>query len=211
MSQAELRELALNMPAVARVLSGLHQRYRDALDQAYAASVRLGDDRSDVAARPAAFETVREFFYARRNHIVGLDLAAEALAQAEQLAPWRMSEPLIDRLASRHGVSVQIEAGAGIGDGVRRYDPQRRILRLSRRLADGQRAFQLATQLAFLEHADLLEAELAGAGLDLEAARWPWSAWPITSLEQLYCPTANFSPRRRPPATTSRRYRTVLA
>jgi predicted transcriptional regulator/transcriptional regulator with XRE-family HTH domain len=168
-SQAELRELALNMPAVARVLSGLHQRYRDALDQAHAASVRLGDDRGDVAIPPAAFETVRDFFYARRNHIADLDRTAEALAQEEQLAPWRLSEALIARLGARHGVSVQMEAGAGVEDGVRRYDPSARILKLSRRLADGQRAFQLATQLAFLEHADLLEAELAGAGLDGEA------------------------------------------
>src|SRR5580692_901348 len=88
-SQAELRELALNMPAVARALCGLHQRYRDALDQAYAASVRLGDDRAEMTAPPAAYEAVRDFFYVRRNHIADLDLAGEGLANEERLTPWR--------------------------------------------------------------------------------------------------------------------------
>jgi predicted transcriptional regulator/DNA-binding XRE family transcriptional regulator len=170
-SQAELRELALSMPAVARALSGLHQRYRDALDQAYAASVRLGDDRAEITGPPAAFETVRDFFYARRNHIADLDRAGEALAEEERLAPWSMTAPLTQRLARRHGVTVQVEARAESRDGVRSFDPHTRVLRLSPRLGDGQRAFQLATQLAFLEHDALIDGQLDGAGLDAEAHR----------------------------------------
>jgi len=170
-SQAELRELALNMPAVARLLSELHQRYRDALDQAHAASVRLGDDRGTAAGPQAAHEAVRDFFYGRRNHIEALDLTAEALAGEEGLAPWNRSRALIRRLGDRHGVTVAIEPEPDVFDGVRLYDPRRRILKLSSRLTDGQRAFQLATQLAFLEQDQLIDSELSGAGLDPEAHR----------------------------------------
>lgn len=166
-SQSELRELALNMPAVARAIGGLHQRYRDALDQAHAASVRLGDDRGDMPSPPAAHEEVRDVFYARRNHIADLDLAAEALAEEERLTPGGMGSALMERLSRRHRVTVQIENGSDLA--ARRYDAQARTLRLARRLSDGQQAFQLATQLAFLEQDDLLQRELAGARLSAEA------------------------------------------
>lgn len=168
-SQAELRELALNMPAVARAIGGLHQRYRDALDQAHSASVRMGDDRGDdrggAPSAPAVHEEVRDFFYGRRNHIADLDLAAEALA--EGLTPGLMAAGLAERLQRRHGVTVSLEARAD--PATRRYDAQGRTLRLSSRLSEGQRAFQLATQLAFLEEGERLDGELVGAKLSPEA------------------------------------------
>jgi predicted transcriptional regulator/transcriptional regulator with XRE-family HTH domain len=166
-SQAELRELALNMPAVARAIGGLHQRYRDALDQVHAAAVRVGDDRGDTPSAPAVHEEVRDYFYARRNHIAALDLAAETLAEEDRLTPGAMASALADRLVRRHGVSVRLESSADLG--ARRYDAETRVLRLSRRLSDGQQAFQLATQLAFLEQDALLDVELSGAGLSVEA------------------------------------------
>lgn len=166
LAQAELRSLAMNMPAAARLIIGLHQRYRQALDQAHTAGTRLGDDRAEVVGPPAPYEEVRDFFYARRNHIARLDSAAEALAQEEGVRPGAATAGLARRLQGRHGVAVELSTDTAAG---RRYDAEARRLVLSARLSEGQKAFQMATQLAFLEYDDLLARELDGARLSPEA------------------------------------------
>jgi XRE family transcriptional regulator, fatty acid utilization regulator len=166
LAQAELRSLAMNMPAAARLITGLHQRYRLALDEAHAAVSRLGDDRAGATGSPAPYEEVRDFFYARRNHIVRLDGVAETLAFEEGVRSGSAAEALARRLERRH--RVNIEPAAELPSG-RQYDPIARRLKLSSRLTEGQRAFQLATQLAFLEYDDLLDRELEGAALSGEA------------------------------------------
>lgn len=165
LTSAELRSLAMNMPAAARLIASLHQRYRLALDQAHTAAARLGDDRGEAAGPPAPYEEVRDFFYSRRNHIVGLDGAAETLAFEEGVRPGAAAEALARRLTTRHGVALEVSDGR---EG-RRYVPDNRRLTLSPKLSEGQRAFQLATQLAFLEYDDLLASELDGARLSPEA------------------------------------------
>lgn len=166
-ARSELRELALNMPAAARVVVGLHQRYRAALDQAQAASSRLGDTRHDAPGPPTAYEEVRDFFYERRNHITALDAAAEALAFQLQIRPSTVVGALAARLAERHGVSLEIDPDRTTP--ARRFVASDRRLVLSSRLTDGQRAFQTATQLALLEYDDLIARELADTSLTLEA------------------------------------------
>ena len=49
-STAELRELAINMPAVGRALVGLNRRYRQAIEQSAALAARLGEDRQAETA-----------------------------------------------------------------------------------------------------------------------------------------------------------------
>ncbi|TXL81943.1 ImmA/IrrE family metallo-endopeptidase [Vineibacter terrae] len=151
-SMAETRELAANMPAVGRALLSLHRRYRAAVDRAEAMAMRLGDDWQATAPPPMPYEEVRDFFYARHNHIAELDDAAEHLHAAAGLAAGVVNTGLADYLARRHGVRVAINAGDAAGEGVqRRYDPASRVLHLSAHLRPGQQAFQMATQLAFLE------------------------------------------------------------
>ena len=162
---AELKSLAMNMPAAARLIASLHQRYRQALEQAHTAAARLGDDRAEGTGSPAPYEEVRDFFYSRRNHIVGLDGAAETLAFEEGVRPGAAAAALARRLTARHGVALEL---SDEHDG-RRFDPVNHRLTVSTRLNEGQRAFQLATQLAFLEYDDLLSRELEGARLSPEA------------------------------------------
>ena len=173
-SLAEIRELAANMPAVARTLLALHQGRREALERLQA----LGDDRGGGHAEPQAYEEVRDFFFARHNHIAELDDAAEALAGTLQLAPGRCESELAQRLEAAHGVRVVTQPVAAMalegGDAVhpqRRFDPHSRVLTLSGTLAPGQRAFQMATQLALLEQGGALRRIAEGAGLSGEPAR----------------------------------------
>lgn len=156
-SLPELQEVAAQMPALGRAIVAMYRRTLDATAQMEAMALRLGDDRMEAApaARAMPFEAVRDFFFAHQNHFDALDRAAEALAakaalEGAALAPW-----LAQRLLEQHRVRVVHDDGTG--DGKRRYDPHSRTLSLSRALDAGQQAFQLATQLAFLEAGELIE------------------------------------------------------
>ena len=78
-STVELRELALNMPAVGRALVSLHRKARQSAERAEIMALRLGEDAAREAPARMPFEQVRDFFYARRNHVAELDGAAERL------------------------------------------------------------------------------------------------------------------------------------
>ncbi|QFZ87195.1 ImmA/IrrE family metallo-endopeptidase [Variovorax paradoxus] len=161
----ELREVASQMPAVARALLALHRRHQEAQERLELMAAELGDGRGEISrSRPMPFEVVRDFFFAHQNHFDPLDtaaesLAAEALAHGGPLAEW-----LQQRLLKVHGVRVvPDDDAAGALDSQRRYDPASRVLRLSAGLEPGQQAFQLATQLALLEQAALIESLVAQA------------------------------------------------
>jgi XRE family transcriptional regulator, fatty acid utilization regulator len=171
---AELRELALNMPAVGRALVNLNQKYRQAIEQTAALAARLGEDRqAEAAILPSTpFEEVRDFFYAQHNYFPVLDEAAEAMGQRMQLCIGQATPSLQSYLAEHHGVNVVIDTVEGLASGTqRRFDRQTRTLYLSPRLRPGQQAFQLGTQIAMLTLDDELRALVDKAGVTSEAAR----------------------------------------
>jgi len=161
-STAELRELAINMPAVGRALVSLNRRHRQAVEQTAALAARLGEDRQAATAilPSTPYEEVRDFFYARHNYIAELDDVAEQLAA--KLAPSSALSPavLVDHLRASHGVTILVD-NAPTGPH-RQFDSQNRTLHLSHRLEPGQQAFQLATQIAMLGF-DTQLSELVGA------------------------------------------------
>lgn len=144
---AELRELAANMPEVARSIVAMQARLRETTERA---DLFAGQITGGPAHSPAAFEAVRDWFYERRNHVAELDMAAEAIG--DTLPAGRMAAGLTDRLAGRHGIRIAQSAG----DALRHYDPAGRILSLAAHLDPGQVAFQIATQLAFLEQGEAI-------------------------------------------------------
>ncbi|QIL43855.1 DUF2083 domain-containing protein [Acidovorax sp. HDW3] len=176
-SLAEMRELAANMPALARRLLALHQGQRSAQERADALAAQLGDERGGplLQGAPPAYEEVRDFFFSRHNHIAELDDLAEQYASAWGLQPARAHEALAQRLLAAHGVRCVLddapEANGQADTPWRQFDPASRVLRLAASLEAGQRAFHMATQLAFLECAPLLQQLAEGAGLASAQAR----------------------------------------
>ncbi len=177
-SQAELRAMAQQMPALAQVLIRLQHRRRDAEDRLATLAASLGDRSGDVArATRQPHEEVRDFFYERHNHIAPLDEQAEALASSiiaagEPHDPRTLSARLEAWLRDRHGVTTlslpEAEAdtrtGSGIASGaLRRFDARHKRLYLHDAAEPAQRAFQLATQLAYLEAGTAID-ELAASG-----------------------------------------------
>jgi XRE family transcriptional regulator, fatty acid utilization regulator len=160
-SPAEITELATTMPSVARAFIALLRRHRDMVEHASAVVGGQGAP-AEVPLVPMPHEEVRDFFYDRQNHIAPLDEAAEALGGGfEPGVDARV--PLVHHLRDAHDVRVVTQPPDAPAGELRRYDPAARVLRLSGQLRPGQQAFQLATQVALLEHATLLD-ELAGGG-----------------------------------------------
>ncbi len=172
-SQAEIRELASNMPAVARTLLALGRRQREAQEREEALALRLGLDRGEQSLRkPMAFEEVRDFFYARHNYIDELDKLAEKLFSTWQLQPGATADGLARQLAQAHGIGiVRSSAGDGGSATLRRYDAAHRLLHLSPALSPGQQAFHMATQLAFLEAGELIDSLSEAAAFASDEAR----------------------------------------
>lgn len=154
-STVELRELALNMPAVGRALVSLHRKARQSAERAEIMALRLGEDAAGEAPARMPFEQVRDFFYARRNHVAELDEAAERLYAEAGLSPRQVRPGLAVWLAERHGVRVIFDE---TDEAQRRYDGPSRTLYVSAFIKQGQQAFQMALQLAFLEAGDLIES-----------------------------------------------------
>ena len=119
------------------------------------------------------YEEVRDFFYAHHNYVPALEDASERLGAEASLVPGDMSGRLARRLEAKHGVRVVTddESDDDASPTLRRYDTSTRVLRLPRYLRPGQRAFQMAAQLAFLELGDLLRDLAHGAQLTSDEAR----------------------------------------
>ena len=167
----EIRELAANMPAVGRALLSLHRRYRESVERSEAMAARLGEDWPAAAPSPMPYEEARDYFYARNNHIAELDEVAEHLHDTEGLAVGPLNAGLADYMARRHGVRVAMASVEEAGGEQRRYDPTNKVLHLSPHLRVSQQAFQMATQLAFLEMGDLLHKLTDEAALSGDEAR----------------------------------------
>ncbi|MGN5236270.1 short-chain fatty acyl-CoA regulator family protein [Rhodococcus sp. SJ-3] len=162
-SPSEIDELLSRNPFAARVLVGLHRRLRGVTEQLE----QLAPGDPGVVADQSAttpYEEVRDFFYDRRNHIAELDDAAEELFTSRGLTVGGLDLQLSGLLHDEHGITVVIRTDEPDRIGPKRtYDPVTKVLTLARRLTPGQRAFQLATQLAFIAHAGTVDAVVADA------------------------------------------------
>lgn len=177
----ELREVAAKLPHLAQALLAMHRRQQQDAERIDMLTVRLGDGRVSLgsdetaeasAPRQMAFEAVRDFFFAHRNHFDSLDRAAERLAAQAAEQGGHLQEWLQQRLQLRHQVLVlRGDMSPDIGDSHRRYDAATRTLYVAPQLRPTQQAFQLATQLALLEFDALIEAELQGTHWQDDATR----------------------------------------
>ncbi|MDO5605089.1 MAG: short-chain fatty acyl-CoA regulator family protein [Paracoccus sp. (in: a-proteobacteria)] len=160
-SPAELTELADNSPALARMIVDLRRRLRDATERADMLAEQISGQHDDSLALPTAYEAVRDYFYARRNHIDELDRAAEVTGEGLPHDPASRADLLAARLAG-HGIALRMDAP---GDDLRRFDAAAQVLHLSARLDAGQRAFQIATQIALIEAAGIIDRLCAASNL----------------------------------------------
>jgi XRE family transcriptional regulator, fatty acid utilization regulator len=163
---AQVEELVARMPAIGQTLVNLHRRLHDTTADLEALHSRANLDSSDTSVlsqQPMPFEEVRDFFYDRKNYIGELDIAAEELFNKNQLRIGGLDGQLAELLGDQLGVTVVIDDGQALGSNSKRlFAPESRTLYLARWLHPGQRAFQLATQIALLTQARLIDGIIAG-------------------------------------------------
>lgn len=162
-SWEEAAEVARDHPDVARAFVALHRRYRDAAEQVAALATASADSPGTGLLPAEPHDEVRDFFYAHHNHIASLDGVAERAAQDWGLgADLPASDVLRRRLDEVHRVTV-VQATPDRAADARRFDAASRLLFLSPWLTEGQRAFQLATQIALLEYGPALDSVVDAA------------------------------------------------
>lgn len=101
-------------------------------------------------------EEVRDYFYRRQNYIGALDVAAEDLNTRIRMNRGDVRTMIGRRIETVH--DVRVVRRVDLPDGIwHQYHKDDRRLELSAQLNRGQQAFRIATELAFLEHQDLLD------------------------------------------------------
>jgi XRE family transcriptional regulator, fatty acid utilization regulator len=159
-SSAQIEELVARMPEVGRNLVAVYRRLRDATEELEAYRSHATTETPLPVERPMPFEEVRDFFYDRNNYIGELDIAAEEMFVEAGMTLGGLDVQLSALMYDRFGVRVVIDAGLG-EHAKRSYDPDTKVLRIAQWLLPGQRAFQIATQLALVSQRELLSAVLA--------------------------------------------------
>ncbi len=160
---AQVEELVARMPAVGQTLVNLHRRLHDTTADLEALHSRANVDTSAMSQQPMPFEEVRDFFYDRKNYIGELDIAAEDLFDENRLRIGGLDGQLAKLLADKLGVTVVIDDGQALDPNSKRlFAPESKTLYLARWLHPGQRAFQLATQIALLTQSRLITGIIGG-------------------------------------------------
>jgi XRE family transcriptional regulator, fatty acid utilization regulator len=160
---AQIEELVARMPAVGQTLVNLHRRLHDATADLEALHSRTNVEVSATSQQPMPFEEVRDFFYDRKNYIGELDVAAEELFNQNRLRVGGLDGQLAELLDDKLGVSVVLDDGEALNpNSKRQFHPESKTLYVARWLHPGQRAFQLATQIALLTQGKLITGIIAG-------------------------------------------------
>ncbi|MCG6566851.1 short-chain fatty acyl-CoA regulator family protein [Tessaracoccus sp. ZS01] len=152
---SDLQQIARTMPEVTEAIVRLHRGYRDAVTLVESDTARAG---GRLALMP--HERVLEFFDKHLNYFNALDRTAERLAKAVGHRGGDLMHQLRSHLEAVHGVQVTIDRG-GLAQDMHAYDERHRTLVLAPDLREGQQAFRMATQLAYLEAEHLLDEALA--------------------------------------------------
>ncbi len=159
-SRAQIEEFVARMPEIGRSLVAVHRRLRDATEELEGYRSRATAETSLPPERPMPFEEVRDFFYDRNNYIGDLDVAAEQMFAESGMRVGGLDIQLSELMRERFGITVVID-DALPETTKRRYHEDTKVLRVARWLMPGQRAFQIATQLALLSQSDLISAIVA--------------------------------------------------
>ena len=153
----DVRELVQNSPQLARGVFELYRAYQHAQDSLDTLAAKLSDGQGfDPEATRLPSEEVGDFIQQAMNHFPELETAAEELGSRAGLDSDNPFPGLVAACVAR-GIQVRVHRISETPGLLRRYDPDRRILSLSELLTQRSRSFQLAHQLALLEHGALLD------------------------------------------------------
>ena len=147
----DLQLASSNAPAFARAFLKLHRAHRQNSERLASLSEALGNE--GAALSPLPWEEVRDFFHYCDNYIDAVDRAAERDGNDLQ---FDRQPALATRLSDKHGIMLRLATAAPL----RRLDRDAKTLIIAADADTATQNFQIAHQIALLEHNDLLEATL---------------------------------------------------
>ncbi len=161
-------------PEVARAVVSLYRAYRASItDRTVLVEQLAGTGWGDESLEPPRLpsEEVSDLLQSCMNHFPELETAASQLRTEADARAESLDRGLMAHLADRHGVDVDIIPANEAGSAVRRFDAARGRLVLSEVLPPRSRSFQLAHQIALIEHRPVLDGYLAQGNLSTEDSR----------------------------------------
>lgn len=173
-SRQELQDLAQASPDAAQAMLRLYQAYREASSTVTELTQRLATHDQHPASDTRRFpaEDLRDVLRANNNHFPELEEAAEALRDRAGLTSEGVEQGLRDHLANGPlSLGVSVVPVDVLPATLRLYDRHRRRILLSEVLTPAARSFQLACQIALLEHGALLDRLVEKAGLPAPESR----------------------------------------
>lgn len=171
-SKNEIEDLVGASPETIKAFLRLHARFRDLALSTYSDANPLADREKveilEESARPV--ETVRQFLHEQSNYFPALDETATAF-HAELTQDGKSIENAIqERLEQRHKLRVRVLPASAMPSSFRYFDRHRSGIDISELLHPTGRRFQLAFQLVFIEHRDLIDSIVAESGIQDESA-----------------------------------------
>jgi predicted transcriptional regulator/DNA-binding XRE family transcriptional regulator len=168
---AEVRELVVQSPTVARAVLTLYQAYRSAQESADTLAMKLSEGEAlpgiDRSRLPT--EEVNDLIQRHGNYFAELEEGAEAVWRRADLSIANVYDGLVKYLQDVEGVAVRVETVGAMRGALRRFDPERRVLTLSEVLRRGSRNFQVAHQLGLLTQRPALDRISRDSSLSGEA------------------------------------------
>ena len=167
LAKNEVEDVVHASPAIAKAILQLHSKYRDLTMRAYSDANPLADrEKVELLEQSArSVDAVRGFINDNRNYFPALDEAASKLSGELKFINPEPGIALTVRLAERHGLKVRILPIDVMPDNLRYFDRHLSGIDLSELLPQSGRRFQLAFQLAMLEHGDLIDQTVREAKL----------------------------------------------
>lgn len=170
----ELSAFVDTSPDVAQAVVWLHRAYATTRASLETLAERVLDDPPEVGPvdrTRLSSEQVSDFIERHGNHFPALEEAAERLLAEMEHDGDELFGRLARYLQRTHGVPVRVRTVSEMRGAVRRFEPASRELHLSEVLRRGSRNFQLAVQVALLEHRSTIDALTMDAQLTSDESR----------------------------------------
>ena len=158
----ELRGAVDHAPRLVDKFLQLHDAHRSALEKI----MKLGGEETAADLMESSAESmIHDFFRDHRNHFPVLESAAEETWNGYYTSPENHYAELRDRLAKDHGITVEVRRIDEMGDALRFYNEDDRVVHLSQALNNSNRVFQLAHVLCAVRFPDLLADTAQQSGI----------------------------------------------
>lgn len=174
LSNADIREAVRASPAVARAMvAGLRamRAARELSETLAAVALESAPEQAGpVVSDRLPAEEVSDALQRADNHFPTLEAAAETLRRE---LPGIDGDPIgaLTARLERQGIRVRVDEAETMGRALRRFDPDRRLLRLSEGLSRSSLHFQLAHQVGLLTAQSALDGRVGAAELTSDTAK----------------------------------------